>query len=286
MKIWDKIRGPVVRMKEKRMAKRKEKLLIKAEDEELIVKSLPAEEDNSRIDIQKIVQNMEDPENMAEVVVNNLEEIIEQDNVKNTLKHLPDETVVEIVEENVDELQEQEKLEFAIRAIKDNDKKLKMANKNLTNLTDLELAQIFEELNPPSSQERKEKIEAEKIRIISKKIMQHMIEFGSAWHLAELTDSISNASKVKVLDSCLTVMKDYQENGKRKMDSSAKTNLVVDLLALTAFEYDRKTEVIEQYVNKRMLTQEEERTIKNDIEKQRIRQEKKEAQRKLGMMRD
>lgn len=273
-------------MKEKRMAKRKEKLLIKAEDEELIVNSLPAEEDNSRIDIQKIVQNMEDPENMAEVVVNNLEEIIEQDNVKSTLKHLPDETVVEIVEENVDELHEQEKLEFAIRAIRDNDKKLEMANKNLTNLTDLELAQIFEELNPPSSQERKEKIEAEKIRIISKKIMQHMIEFGSAWHLAELTDSISDASKVKVLDSCLTVMKDYQENGKRKMDSSAKTNLVVDLLALTAFEYDRKTEVIEQYVNKRMLTQEEERTIKNDIEKQRIRQEKKEAQRKLGMMRD
>lgn len=218
MKIWDKIKSPFVRMKEKRMAKRKEKILIKADDDELVVNSLPAEEDNSRIDIQKVVQNMADPENMAEVVVNNLEEIIEQDNVKNTLKHLPDETVVEIVEENVDELHEQEKLEFAIRAIRDNDKKLKMANKNLTNLTDLELAQILDDLNPPSSQERKEKIETEKIRIISKKIMQHMIDFGAAWHLAELTASISDDSKIKVLESCMIVMKDYQENGKRKME--------------------------------------------------------------------
>lgn len=70
------------------------------------------------------------------------------------------------------------------------------------------------------------------------------------------------------------------------MDSSAKTNLVADLLELTAFEYDRKVEVVEQYVNKKILTQDEERIIKSDMEKQRIRQEKKEAQRRFGMNRD
>lgn len=286
MKILDKIKRPFVRIKEKHMAKRKEKLLIKTADDELVVNSLPAEKDNSGIDIQKIVENMENPENMAEVVINNLPEIMEQDKVKDTLKNLPDEEVVEIVEENTDELHEQAKLEFAIRAIGDNDKKLKTANKNLANLTDIELAKILDDLKLETKQERREKIEEEKIRIISKKIMQHIIEFGTAWHLAELMSTVSDGSKIKILDSCLAVMQDYKKSGKRQISSSAKTDLITDLLNLTSLEDDEKDKLIKKYIKKKMLTQEEETMRKNKIERIRMKQEKAEAERRFGMHRD
>lgn len=106
MKILDKIKQSVITAKENYRAKRKEKLLIKTDDDEFIVESLPAEEDNSGIDIHKVLETMKDPKLKAAVVKNKLKEVIEQNGVRDTLEDLEDEAVVDILEEEKQTLKE------------------------------------------------------------------------------------------------------------------------------------------------------------------------------------
>ena len=153
MGIVDRIRKKYRETREKYRAKQKENKLLKTKDDELVVNMLPAEEDNSKIDIHRVVKTMENPENMAEVVKNNLEELMKQDVVKDTLKHLQDEAVIDILQENKKDLEQQGKMALAIQAIDDPNKRLEIVEDNLKHLTPLETATVLKTVE----EQRKEK---------------------------------------------------------------------------------------------------------------------------------
>lgn len=271
MKFTDKILEKI----DKGKAKHKQKVLIKTEDDQLVADSLPSEEDNSNIDIKEIVQNMTDPEIKAEVVKNNFEEIIEQNNVRDTLKLLNDDDVLKLLEENKEELKKQEKIKFAIEAIGNNDKKLKTVTKNIKNLTDIELANILNGLKPEKKPERKEIIEQQKIKIVSMKILEHIIKHGNAWHLGELTSCLNAQGKIAVGDLCIDSIDSFEKNKQKNINTKVKTKFLLDLYRTIDIDYDKKMNKMDKYESDGILTEEESCFIKSEMERERIEKEEK-----------
>lgn len=278
MKILDKVLGKLAKKLEKREAKRKQKLLIKTDDDQFVADALPSDEDNSAIDIQKVVEHMESPEMMAEVVKNNLGEIIEQDNVRNTLQHLDDETVETILNENKEVLRKQAKMKFAIEAIGSNEKKLKSIFKNMKNLTDIELAQLLNGLQEDGTEEQQKSLEEQKIKAVSMKILEHMIKHGAAWHLEELTNCLQEDSKLSVLNLCLGTIHDYEKDKDKTLGSKAKTKLTLDLLRTAEVDSQVKFELLDENVKNGFLSKEECEEVKIQMEKERLELEEEQRQ--------
>lgn len=287
MKVFRSIKEPFIRIRNNYKARHKQKLLVKTNDDKLVVKSLPAEKDNSAIDIRTIVKNMDDPEEMAKVVENNLEEIIEQDEVKNTLRYLDDSDVLRILNENNKKLQSNEKIIFAIEAIGGNEKKIKAVIKNLEFLNDCELAKILETLKPETERRRKIEMEEQKIKIVSKRILRHMINNGGAWHLKELTETLEEKSKLLIAQRCLETIGDYEKGHdvKKHITSAAKIKLVVDLFQLTSLPYEKKKETLDEMLNNG-LTQQEIKLIEGKMAEERIKKEQAERERKIRIRKD
>lgn len=282
MKVFDNFLHKVTQMIEKCKAKRKQKKLIKTQDEKLIVETLSPQEDNSKIDIKEVVEIMENPEHKVEVVENNFEEIMKQNNVRDTLKHLPDNEILRLLDEHMDKLKKQEKIEPAIKAIANNDKKLKATLENVVNLTDLELARIFETLKPEASEEKNQEIEQRKVRIVSTKILRHMIQHGGAWHLSELTQTMQEKSKLDVLNLCLNTLYNFEKNKGRSLEEKAKEKFVIDLLCLTQIDSKTKLDLVEAYAEDGLLTKGNKDEIKIQMEKERLRKEEYERSKQTG----
>ena len=166
-----------------------QKKLIKSDDE-TVIQSLTEDLQDLEINMPLIVANMENPKKMAELVETNLDKIIQQDNVKDTLKYLKDEDIHRILEEKQKVLKEQQKIIFAILSIKENQRKLKVTNKNLNSLTDFEVQRIFQSLKPETQVDKIEEMENRKIEIVGKKIFENIKKYGTAHHLMELTESL------------------------------------------------------------------------------------------------
>lgn len=271
MKIFNAIKEQMMKLK----ARRIQKALIKTDDDKFIVESLPASEDNSAIDIHKVIKNIDNPETRAEVVQNNLEELIEQDHVKDAMRYLDDNDVLRILNENNKKLESNEKIKSAIEAIESNDKKLKAVVKNLESLNDCELGKILETLKPEKDETRQEEIEERKMCIITKRILRHMINNGSAWHFKELTETLKESSKLTIVKRCLITIQEYQKDNDvmKHITSYAKIKLVLDMFRLTQVSNVKKKEVLEDIADKGTLSAEEIRAIENDMEQEETKKE-------------
>ena len=280
MKILDIIKEPYRKAK----AKHTQKVLIKTDDDKLVVKALSADEDNSAIDIHAVIKNMDNPENMAEVVENNLEELIEQDNVKSAMKYLNDGDILRILNENNKELVKNKKIKLAIEAIGSNDKKIKAIIKNAASLNDCELSKILETLKPEKQEKRKAELEEQKISIVSKRILRHIINNGGAWHLKELTETLEENSKLSVAERCLETISEYEKDRDKKkhITSSAKVRLVVDLFELTNLPYATKEETLINLLDKG-LTSGEIKEIQDIIEQERVNKGKEELKKQARL---
>lgn len=280
MKILDIIKEPYRKAK----AKHTQKVLIKTDDDKLVVKALSADEDNSAIDIHAVIKNMDNPENMAEVVENNLEELIEQDNVKSAMKYLNDGDILRILNENNKELVKNKKIKLAIEAIESNDKKIKAIVKNAASLNDCELSKILETLKPEKQEKRKAELEEQKISIVSKRILRHIINNGGAWHLKELTETLEENSKLSVAERCLETISEYEKDRDKKkhITSSAKVRLVVDLFELTNLPYATKEETLINLLDKG-LTSGEIKEIQDIIEQERVNKGKEELKKQARL---
>lgn len=280
MKILDIIKEPYRKAK----AKHTQKVLIKTDDDKLVVKALSADEDNSAIDIHAVIKNMDNPENMAEVVENNLEELIEQDNVKSAMKYLNDGDILRILNENNKELVKNKKIKLAIEAIGSNDKKIKAIVKNAASLNDCELSKILETLKPEKQEKRKAELEEQKISIVSKRILRHIINNGGAWHLKELTETLEENSKLSVAERCLETISEYEKDRDKKkhITSSAKVRLVVDLFELTNLPYATKEETLINLLDKG-LTSREIKEIQDVIEQERVNKGKEELKKQARL---
>lgn len=284
MKLWEWIKSPFRKSKEKHEIKRKEKMLIRTEDDKVVVDALPAEEDNSAIDIHKIVENMENPEKMAEVVENNLEEIIEQDMVKDTMKHLDADDAFKILDENRKTLTEHDKIKNAIEAIRSNSKKLKAIVKNSGSLSDFELAQVLVTLKPEKDEKASAKLEEQKIVIVSNRIIKNMKSYGGAWHLEELTKSLEEESKLSVITTTLDAIDRYAkyQDEKKSITSNAKVKLVSDLLDLTNLPAARKDDTLQSLIGNGLTAEESAAVVlKSDASKAEKAQKEMEKQAKL-----
>lgn len=280
MKILDIIKEPYRKAK----AKHTQKVLIKTDDDKLVVKALSADEDNSAIDIHAVIKNMDNPENMAEVVENNLEELIEQDNVKSAMKYLNDGDILRILNENNKELVKNKKIKLAIEAIGSNDKKIKAIIKNAASLNDCELSKILETLKPEKQEKRKAELEEQKISIVSKRILRHIINNGGAWHLKELTETLEESSKLLVAERCLETISEYEKDRDKKkhITSSAKIRFVVDLFQLTNLSYTAKERTLVNLLDKG-LTSMEIKEIQNVIQQERVNKGKQELEKQARL---
>lgn len=245
------------------------KALIKTDDDKFIVEALPADENNSAIDIHKVLKNMENPETMAEVVENNLEELMEQNHIIDAMKYLNDSDVLRIVSENNKKLQSNEKIKLAIEAIECNDKKIKAIIKNLESLNDCELGKIFETFKPETQENRKAELEEQKISIITKRILRHMINNGGAWHLNELTRTLEESSKLTVIDRCLITVNQYQKerDKKKHITSNAKIKLVTDMFQLTELPDSEKQKTLNNLLKDGSLSLDETKMIEDNMKK-------------------
>lgn len=286
MKITDYIKSVFGDLIEDRKAKHKQKMLIHTDDDQMVVEALPLDSDNSNIDIKAVVTNMDDPEEMAKVVENNIHEIIKQDNVRDILLHLKDDDIAAILEQNQDVLRKQKKIRNAIEAIANNEKKLRELFKNISYITDLELARILGTLRPEPTLQRSEMIEQQKIKVVSMKILEHMVKHGGAWHIGELTSTFKETSKLGVLDLCLMTLKGYNEEKKGNITSKAKTKLAVDLLRLTKIDASVKFKVLDKYTEDELLTPDENAEVKLQMEKERLKMEETERERQKKDMKD
>lgn len=285
MKIWTRIKSSFTLMKEKQKNKYKEKILIQTDDDNFVVTSLPSKEDNSAIDIHKIVKSMNDQEKMLEVVKNNLDEIITQDNVKKTLGHLTDDSILDILEENSEELIHQKKITSAITAIEDDEKKLK-AIENTESITGSEGAEVLNSVKEVSQGKKARNIELKKIKTASELILKMMTKYGyvSQLNVNELTYGLrAQSSKLAIAKICLAKIRGYDENKKKNINSNSKTKMVYDLLRITDIEINEKCYFLEKFVEDKLLTETEYLIIKRDLNKEKERKETVEKEKNYKM---
>lgn len=284
MGIVDRIRKKYRETREKYRAKQKENKLLKTKDDELVVNMLPAEEDNSKIDIHRVVKTMENPENMAEVVKNNLEELMKQDVVKDTLKHLQDEAVIDILQENKKDLEQQGKMALAIQAIDDPNKRLEIVEDNLKHLTPLETATV---LKTVEEQRKEKKIENRKIKAASEQILRMLVQYGhiSQVDIRELTLSLKEeSSKLAIIKLCLAKINQYDIDKKKNITSRAKTKMVYEILKITNLTMEEKIKFLKESVQEEeLLSGSECVDIKQDLEQENVRLEEEEKDRKARM---
>lgn len=284
MGIVDRIRKKYRETREKYRAKQKENKLLKTKDDELVVNMLPAEEDNSKIDIHRVVKTMENPENMAEVVKNNLEELMKQDVVKDTLKHLQDEAVIDILQENKKDLEQQGKMALAIQAIDDPNKRLEIVENNLKHLTPLETATV---LKTVEEQRKEKKIENRKIKAASEQFLRMLVQFGhiSQVDIRELTLSLKEeSSKLAIIKLCLAKINQYDIDKKKNITSRAKTKMVYEILKITNLTMEEKIKFLKESVQEEeLLSGSECVDIKQDLEQENVRLEEEEKDRKARM---
>lgn len=232
MRFIDKILDVVDEMQAKRLQRK----LIRTNNDEQIVDALPPDKDNSKVDIQKIIKSMENPEIKLEVVSGNVKEMIEQDVVRDTLIHLPDKSVETILKENEEKFAQYKKMKNAIQAIKSNERKLNLTEEYLRTLNDLDLMEIFMTIKPEANREKQEVLEQRKIKIIAKKIVEHVRKHGAVWHIRELTESLRDRAKLSVLNLCLGEI----------ADASVRVKFVGDLLHVTNVSYKKKNIIVKE----------------------------------------
>ncbi len=269
LKFVDKILDRI----DERQAKRLQRKLIKTNDDEQIVDALPPDKDNSKVDIYEVVKSMENPENKLEVVSGNIEEMIEQDVVRDTLKHLPDKSVETILKENEEKFAQYKKMKNAIQAIKSNERKLNLTEEYFRTLNDIDLIEIFATMKPEQDSKKQEWLEQKKVRIIAKKIVEHVKKHGSVWHVAELTESLRDRAKLSVLNLCLGDMSADKVSVNSVADHM-RVNFVGDLLRVTNISYKKKNMIVRECRVQNLLTEEEEAKIKLQLQADRARKDR------------
>lgn len=260
MRFIDKILDVVDEMQAKRLQRK----LIRTNNDEQIVDALPPDKDNSKVDIQKIIKSVENPEIKLEVVSGNVKEMIEQDVVRDTLIHLPDKSVETILKENEEKFAQYKKMKNAIQAIKSNERKLNLTEEYLRTLNDLDLMEIFMTIKPEANREKQEVLEQRKIKIIAKKIVEHVRKHGAVWHIRELTESLRDRAKLSVLNLCLGEI----------ADASVRVKFVGDLLHVTNVSYKKKNIIVKECRTQELLTGEDERKIKAQLQADKARRER------------
>lgn len=286
MNIIDKFLNKMMTTTEKHRDKHKQKVLIKANDDNMVVEALPEDKDNSGINIEKVVKSMDDPESMIEVVKNNLGEIIEQNTVRDTMQNIPDEAVVEILEENKKELKEEGKIAFAIQAIEDNDQKLEVTQENLDSLTVMETATILNSLEEEAEEKRAKKIENKKIKATSEQILRLLVKYGhvSEIDIDQMVSTLKDeSSKLVIAKLCLAKIAGYDECKRKNITSRAKTKFTYYLLKITNVEMSEKHTLLKDCTENNWLDVEESKLIECDLIKEKARLEKLERERKIGM---
>ena len=260
MKIIDRINDWI----DDKKAKRLQRILIKTNNEEQIVFALPADKDNSKVDIHKIVKSMEDPKTKLEVVSGNVEEMIEQDVVRDTLIHLPDKSVETVLKENEEKFAKYMKMKNAIQAIKSNERKLNLTEEYLRTLNDIDLVEIFATMKPEQDRKRQDLLEQRKVRIITQKIVEHVKKHGAVWHIGELTESLKDRAKLSVLNLCLGEIS----------DPNVRVKFVGDLLRVTEISCRKKNIIVKECKNQNLLTGEDERRIRTQLLADKARRER------------
>ena len=260
-------------------AKRLKKKLIESDDE-TVVEALPKNLDTSNVDIKVIVENMEESENMAEVVLNNMDAIIKQDNVRDTLKYLDDSDVSMVLEEKKEILKRKQKIDNAIEAITNNDKKIKTILDNLKSLTDIELGRVLGGFKPELTEERQEYIERQKIKIVGKKIIRNIGKYGTVLHIGELIYPLADESRELLLDLCLRSIESYQKEHYEKdkvskFNSNVKTKLTLDLLEAFGWDELTKQNILNKYKEKGLLSSSESKSVWDKMQKIRMEKEGK-----------
>ncbi len=283
MRIFDKITQLFVTAKEKREAKRKEKLLIETDDDELVVNLLPAEKDNFHIDIHKVVKTMQDSGNMTEVVKNNLEEIMVQDKLRDTLKELEDAHVLEVIEESKETLQEQGKIVLAIKAIDDKEKRLEATEENLKYLTTSETASVLSSVKESHETKKARELEHKKIKLASEQILRMLVKYGhvSQVDIKEMIATLQEeSSKLTIIKLCLFRIKEYDSYQKRNITEEAKCKMVYNLLKMTDVDISKKYKFMNDSIMKtKLLSFSESNTVMQKLESDKNKQEKEERER-------
>lgn len=260
LKFIDKILDVVDELQAKILQKK----LIKTNNEEKIVNALPPDKDNSKVDIHEIVKSMENPKTKLEVVSGNIEEMIEQDVVRDTLRYLPDKSVETILKENKEKFAQYKKMKNAIQAIKSNERKLNLTEEYSRTLNDIDLVEIFATMKPEQDSQKQELLEQKKVRIIAKKIVEHAKKHGAVWHIGELTETLRDRSKLSVLNLCLGEI----------ADASVRVKFVGDLLRVTNVSYKKKSIVIKECKAQKLLTGEDEERIRAQLQADKARKER------------
>lgn len=267
------IRGKIIDFIESYRVKKLQKMLIKTDDDQKVIEALPSDEENFAYNFPKVVGSMQEIENKLEVVNNNIDEIIAEDVVRDTLSKLEnDKAIKKVLTENKEELEKHNKIKNAIEAIRSNEMKLKLTQDYVTSLEDFEILKIFGTLKPPKDEAEKENIERIKIDIISAKIMYHIKKSGYAWHLDAFTYGFKDRAKISLLNNCLKEINRENLNS-QNIDSKSKIKLVFDLLRLTDMKDKRKSIIIDEFKHKKWLDEEEAKKIREKVREDKIRKE-------------
>ncbi len=257
MEIVNKIKNLIRMIK----AKHKEKLLLKTKDDELIVSELSAEQDNSGVNIHKVLTTMQTQEGKEEVVQSNLEEIMEQNKLKDSLKDLEDTSVENVIEGKKEKLVEKGKIAVALHAIDDVDKRLEVTTGNLEHLTAQETAELLRTIKETPEEKKAKKIENKKIKTISEQLLRTLVRFGyvSEVDIIEMAYTLKEeSSKLAIIKLCLAKIDEYDIVKKKNITAKAKNKMVYDLLKETKIELFEKWMFLKYSLLKEgLLTREE-----------------------------
>lgn len=241
-------------------------ILSKIKEPTKVIDDLLSKQDNSNINIHRVVKSVDNTEQRYEVIDKNMKEIVEQNSVKNTLKHLPDESIMKLLNKKRKILGKTGKTKNAIEAIKKNKNKLKAMEENIKALSDFDIQEILKNLNPEKDDENGDMLDEQKRKIVSMKIFSHIANEGAVWHLKELTEELREESRISVLEMCLETIHVFEDDKDEKIDSNVKIKMTLDLLNLTDQNYEEKIKKVEEYVDeKRTLTEREGREVKERL---------------------
>lgn len=269
MKILEKFTDWIEQYKVNKL----QKMLIKTEDDQKVIDALPSDEENFAYNFPKVIGSMQETENKLEVVNNNIDEIIAENVVRDTLKKLEnDKAIKKILIQNKETLEQHNKIKNAIEAIKNNESKLKLTQDYIASLEDCEILTIFDTLKPTKNEMEKQNVESMKIEIISKKIIYHIKIHGYVWHLDGFTYGLNDRAKLSILNNCIKKinLENYNSN-KENIHHESKNKFIFDLLRLTEMKDSKKFLILEEFKNKKCISESDVKYIKGKFREERDR---------------
>ena len=225
---------------------------------------------SKKINYEKVVKKMNNSEEQYKIITENMDKIIEQNEVRDTLKHIEDEKVVKIVKEQKNKLKDNQKIAYAILAVGDNEKKMKELLKNCEYLSDIEIAEILNSFKPEKSLQKQKERDNQKINLIAFRIIENLVKYGNTWHLNELTSCFYDDSKTTILNMCLSLL--HYRGKNKNISSESKVKLVCGLFETMDNNFYDKNALIDQYVKSEFLNNKEAEMIENKLKNEKIQE--------------